>query len=121
QYGEDLLFSFLHPRESGFYLDVGAYHPWKDSNTYKLYLRGWSGITVEPNPDSAKLFRRFRPRDTHLTLGVSMAPSELPYYRYADSKLNTFVPELRQDAKDGRQPEKITCLPLREIIAKWCP
>ena len=120
QYGEDLLFSLLHPRASGFYLDVGAYHPWMKSNTYKLYLRGWSGITIEPNPDTAHLFRRFRPRDLHLTFGVSGEASELTYFRYADPKLNTFV-NLRKDCQTAGKPEKVKCLPLREIIAQWCP
>ena len=77
QYGEDvLLYDFL-PRYRGFYIDVGAYHPWQGSNTYKLYLRGWNGITVEPNQDTATLFNRVRPRDTHLAVGVSEQPSRL--------------------------------------------
>lgn len=120
QYGEDLLFSFLHPRRTGFYVDVGAYHPWMESNTYKLYLRGWSGITIEPNPDQAHLFRHFRPRDIHLTLGVSTRDEELVYHRYADQKLNKFAAHI-VDNTDVIRVDKIRCLPLREIIKKNCP
>jgi len=41
----------MRPQGRGFYVDVGAYQPQSGSNTYKLYLKGWSGITIEPNPD----------------------------------------------------------------------
>jgi len=51
QYGEDaLVFSALKPSRRGFYVDVGAYDPLEGSNTYKLYQRGWRGLTIEPNP-----------------------------------------------------------------------
>lgn len=91
QYGEDLLLAVsLLPNRRGRYVDVGAYHPWKESNTYKLYLRGWTGLTIEPNPDAAALFRKKRPRDVHVVSGVAAEAGELTYHRFADPKLNTF-------------------------------
>jgi FkbM family methyltransferase len=91
QYGEDLLLAVtLLPTRQGRYVDVGAYHPWRASNTYKLYLRGWSGLTIEPNPHVAPLFRKMRPRDTHVVSGVAARPAQLRYYLFDDSKLNTF-------------------------------
>jgi len=94
QYGEDLLLAVtLFPNRHGRFVDVGAYHPWKSSNTYKLYLRGWSGLTIEPNPDVAELFRRKRPRDTHVVGGVGASDSTLTYHRFDDAKLNTFSDE----------------------------
>ena len=59
--GEDKLLSLFCPCPTGFYVDVGAFHPIVGSNTYKLYLRGWRGITIEPCPDNA---RRLRPAET---------------------------------------------------------
>jgi FkbM family methyltransferase len=91
QYGEDLLLAVsLLPGRKGFYVDVGAYHPSKQSNTYRLYLRGWSGLTIEPNPDAAPLFKRLRPRDTHLVSGVARERGTLTYYRFLAANLNTF-------------------------------
>jgi hypothetical protein len=60
----------------GFYLDVGAYHPVSLSNTYGLYLDGWSGVTVEPDAAAAPLFRTVRPRDAHLA--VVATPDDPP-------------------------------------------
>ena len=48
---------------SGFYIDIGAGHPVYDNVSFAFYLRGWSGITVEPNPWLAQLSKAVRPRD----------------------------------------------------------
>jgi FkbM family methyltransferase len=118
QYSEDILLYHLLPQKAGFYVDVGAHHPWRDSNTYKLYLRGWSGITIEPNPDVALLFKRMRPRDTHLSMGISPQTSELEYYKFVESKLNSFDPE--QGRRMNVRPVetiRVACQPLRKILA----
>ena len=51
------------PRDRFRYLDVGANHPARLSNTYLLYRHGFSGVVVEPNERLLALHRRFRPRD----------------------------------------------------------
>jgi FkbM family methyltransferase len=96
QYAEDLILSQMRPQSRGFYVDVGAYHPRSGSNTYKLYLKGWTGITIEPNPDVVSSFKKMRPRDTHLTIGVSDATSELIYHKSAAANLNSFDPQWHQ-------------------------
>jgi FkbM family methyltransferase len=121
QYGEDLLLGLsLFPRRSGFYVDVGAYHPWRGSNTYKLYLRGWRGLTIEPNPEAAPIFRRWRPRDRHVTVGIARESSTLEYHEFRDKKLNTFSPSLAVEwAEKGYSvlsKRLIDCRPLRDII-----
>ncbi|HEX6048846.1 MAG TPA: FkbM family methyltransferase [Gemmatimonadaceae bacterium] len=107
QEGEDLVLRriFEH-RPSGFYVDVGAHHPRRFSNTYLFYLAGWRGINVEPNPDLAPLFGRERPRDITLELGVSDVPGVLTYYRFNDAALNTFDPELARE-RDGLRDYRI--------------
>ena len=45
------------------YLDVGAYLPKQDSNTYALYLQGWRGTLVEPNPALIEQLRSQREGD----------------------------------------------------------
>ncbi len=50
-------------RERGIYVDIGGGHPVADNVTYSLYLKGWSGVVVEPQDDLARLYRRIRPRD----------------------------------------------------------
>jgi len=123
QYGEDvLLYTLFAPALRGYYIDVGAHHPWRLSNTYKLYLRGWSGITIEPNPDAARLFARRRPRDLHLTCGIARERAELTFYKFADSKLNSFDSE-QANRMEQKIVERIrvACLPLQDIVDQHRP
>lgn len=94
QEGEDLLLKrILDSKSSGFYLEIGAHHPVRFSNTYLLYKSGWSGVCVDPNPENMKLFRKVRPRDTVLEFGVDAQDRSLEYFEFSDSALNTFSPE----------------------------
>jgi len=97
QEGEDLLLKRILGKQSkGFYVDVGAHHPVRFSNTYLFYKRGWHGINIEPNPRVASLFKRFRPNDVNLELGISEQPGELTYWMFDEPALNSFDRELSE-------------------------
>lgn len=117
QYGEDVLIHNLRPARRGTYVDVGAFHPWKYSNTYKLYLRGWSGITVEPNPEMVPLFRKTRPRDVHLNNGISPSVSRLTYYRFENGVFNSFHKSHAERVGETIIEEiPVACLPLQDVM-----
>jgi FkbM family methyltransferase len=114
----------LKPRAAGFYVDVGAYHPTEGSNTYKLYLKGWSGITIEPNPEIAPHFRKMRPRDRHVALGVSRVRNDaVLWHEFALPSMNTLSPEraakLQSYGHDFRSTRTIVCRPLQDIIDEF--
>lgn len=91
QEGEDMLLDrFLADKPSGFYVDVGAHHPRRFSNTYLLYCKGWRGLNIDANPGSMKLFQQLRPRDINVEAGVASSPQELTYYIFNEPALNTF-------------------------------
>src|ERR1043166_5385409 len=69
---------------SGFYIDIGAGHPVYDNVSFAFYLRGWSGITVEPNPRLAQLSAAVRPRDSRHQLLVGEKAGEATYYLVED-------------------------------------
>lgn len=72
QFGEDILLGHIfHDKPKGFFVDIGAYHPFMFSNTYLLYKRGWRGINIEPNPRQFALFPKHRPRDINLQYAVT--------------------------------------------------
>lgn len=68
QYGEDILirkiFDFANIK--GRYVDLGAYHPFRFSNTAYLWMRGWQGINVDANPNTVTLFKKIRKSDTNI-------------------------------------------------------
>ena len=55
-----LVREFFRDRPRGFFVEVGANDPKKDSQSYHLEAAGWTGILVEPLPDLAAELRRQR-------------------------------------------------------------
>jgi len=101
QEGEDMLLDrFLEDRSVGFYVDVGAHHPKRFSNTYRLYCRGWRGLNIDANPGSMTLFQKLRPRDINVEAGVSSTSRELTYYVFNDPALNTFSEQLAKEREN---------------------
>jgi len=91
QDGEDMILRRLFERQkTGFYVDVGAHHPFRFSNTCYFYRRGWRGINVDPNPEALEVFRRARPADVNVCVGVSDAPGNLSFHFFNEPALNTF-------------------------------
>lgn len=90
--GEDIQLYKLLNTSKGRYLDIGCFEPITFSNTYFCYLRGWSGVVVDPNPELEKLFNTHRPLDKFINKGISSEPGMLKYYMlpYSMSSMNTF-------------------------------
>jgi FkbM family methyltransferase len=98
QDGEDMVLRRLFERQrSGFYVDVGAHHPYRFSNTCYFYRRGWRGINIDPNPDAIKAFRRYRPSDVNVCVGVSDTAGDLSFHLFNEPALNTFDADLAKE------------------------
>jgi FkbM family methyltransferase len=121
QEGEDLILEriFIN-RETGFFIDIGAHHPFRFSNTYLFYKKGWKGINIDPNPNSKQLFDAMRPRDINVELGISDQKGELNYYNFQEKALNTFSEPLAKQYLDGNWKLeniiKIQTITLAEIL-----
>ena len=90
---EDVVLVALCDKRDGFYVDVGAHNPFKYSNTYLLWLRGWKGINIDPLPGCKELFDKARPGDINIACGVSES-EELLYYNFKGGAYNTCNREL---------------------------
>jgi FkbM family methyltransferase len=61
QNGEDLLaWNYFERKTDGFFVEVGANHPTRLSQTWFLEQRGWCGILVEPLPACCEELRALR-------------------------------------------------------------
>lgn len=89
QSGEDGILNYLLPSQ-GFYIDIGAHHPLRHSNTHMLYRRGWRGINIEPTPEAKKLFDLHRPGDLNLELAVGRNKTRATFYAFEEGCYNTF-------------------------------
>ncbi len=90
QAGEDLVIrNFFYERvkngKPGFFVDVGAYHPYQHSNTYYLYRAGWRGINIDARPNSMEVFRKLRPEDINLEMAISEREGTSTYYDFGES------------------------------------
>ena len=89
--GEDLIIERLVKHLSkGTYVDIGCYHPKVGSNTFKLFKKGWTGINIDPNPNTIRLFNQFRPKDINLNIGISKSNQVLTYFEFTESAVSTF-------------------------------
>lgn len=90
QEGEDILLNRIFESKSeGFYVDIGAHHPKRFSNSYWAYKKGWSGICIDPMEGLQKMWRKSRPRDLFIEKGISTKKGTLDYYKFSDPALNT--------------------------------
>lgn len=96
QNGEDLLISRIFNKlniRKVYYLDIGANHPKRYNNTYLLYLRGSSGVCIEPNKELCESIKKVRPHDTVLNIAISDKIETLTYFSFKNDVINTFSEE----------------------------
>jgi FkbM family methyltransferase len=95
QQGEDLViknlfdtFNVIGPS----YIDIGAWDPIINSNTYLFYWQGSRGVLVEPNPALCTRLKSVRPNDTVLNIGIGVTDQkDADYYIVeGDGQANTF-------------------------------
>ena len=91
RWGEDLfLIDYFKDTSNGRYIDIGAFHPFRGSNTYLLHKKGWRGINVDLNKTSIDLFKLVRPNDINLNLAISDTKKKIKVYQNKDlGKMNT--------------------------------
>lgn len=98
QEGEDLILEeYFHGVNKGFYIDIGAYHPIRFSNTFKFYLKGWHGINIDARPGSMQNFKKVRPKDINLEIAIGNRSECLKYYMFEESALNGFSKEISEE------------------------
>jgi len=95
QEGEDIILErLLADRAGGFFVDVGAHHAQRFSNTYALYRKGWRGINIDATPGSMASFVALRPEDVNLELAISDRTQMLELSVFKEPALNTFDAQL---------------------------
>lgn len=132
QEGEDRVLSSLlfklhggNHIKDGYYVDVGAHHPYRFSNTCLFYRQGWHGINIDAMPGSMSTFAKQRPRDINLESGVGRKAERLKFFVFNEPALNTFDEGLAKarcnDIWYIRSTVDVPVSPLSEILKKHLP
>ncbi|BEI40382.1 hypothetical protein PHIN9_03130 [Polynucleobacter sp. HIN9] len=125
QHSEDYISEKLLGAPVKFYIDIGANHPSRFSNTRRFYNKGAHGINIEPNPSLLKRFQKKRRRDLNLSMGVSSTNSaELDFYSFSLDTLSTFDSSVAQHYRDCgfklQEVIKVPIISLEKIFQLYC-
>ena len=117
---------FWNMEQPGFYVDIGANHATHDSVTKFFYVRGWSGINIEPQKHLIKLLKAERPRDKNICTGISDKPGKLRFRQYESNGLSTFSTNLHASYETGYEQvavryeeSELKLVTLQSILRKY--
>ena len=71
-------------------MDIGCFHPVRQSNTFLMHKLEWRGINIDLNPLTIDLFNIARPKDTNICAAVSnKKENRNMYFHHELSSVNT--------------------------------
>tara|TARA_B100000886_G_scaffold270810_1_gene194782 strand:- start:778 stop:1491 length:714 start_codon:yes stop_codon:yes gene_type:complete len=123
QEGEDIfLIDFFKDQLNGFYIDVGAFHPYRINNTYLLYKKGFRGINIDISATSIDFFNFARPDDVNLNIGASDKFEDKIFFSKKNLSFHNTLSKSLAESDIQTEPFKkkysISCKPLDYIIKK---
>ena len=129
QCGEDTIVWFILKHfmklEKIRYIDIGAHHSQKLSNTKLLYDKRCEGVLIEPDPELYKEIKRHRKRDICLNCGVGLSDEKMAdFYIMKARTLNTFSKDEAQKLEEKNLTAiekivKIDLISINEILDKY--
>ncbi len=123
QYGEDVILHKLFGSKfsEGFYIDVGAHHPFRQSNTAYLWLLGWNGVNVDASAAAIRVFERVRSGDVNLWSAVvdedtAAKQTQITLYSNKAIDLGATCDETLARERGTVRAETVPCTSLANII-----
>lgn len=132
QFGEDLIVLAILSQygrlESGFYVDLGAHHPYKYSNTALLSsIFKWDGICVDADESAIEKINAAR-SSTNLSIGVGETRESRNFAVFNHPAVNTFDPSMvSMYSADKNSPfevianRSVEIYTLEQILTKYLP
>lgn len=124
QVGEDIAIQYILDDllgiKKGVYVDVGCNHPIVISNSFKLYVHQWKGISIDLNKDLISLHQIERKIDVQVHAAVSDEEKEVTVYEFEDHAVNTIDADAYSKAVKSYKPKtefsKIRTKTLNQIL-----
>ncbi|MBP2669698.1 MAG: hypothetical protein H6Q79_164 [Deltaproteobacteria bacterium] len=95
EYEKLLIWEYFGFATEGYFVEVGAHHPKRLSQTWLLEKVGWKGILIEPLPEYCALLRRERPSAVICQVAVSAPGKTGVADFFVSSDLSTLDPKIR--------------------------
>jgi FkbM family methyltransferase len=109
--------------KNGFYVDIGACDPVKDSVTHAFYQRGWTGVNVEPHPGFFKRLEKYRSRDININKLVSNQEGALDFVQVDGAGISSVNKQVVTRANDlgfGVSHTRKSATTLQAIALEHC-
>lgn len=101
----------------GRFIDVGAFHPFKQSNTMLLSQLGWRGINIDCDPVRIASFEKLRPQDVNICAAVGETIRDMIYLQYPMEVTDRIAEPGEENllSLEGEKPLKATPIRLRTL------
>lgn len=115
-----MLWRALGAEGPGFWIDVGAADPVRDSVTRAFHERGWRGINVEPRAEAFARLAADRASDINLNIALSDREGEMVFHDCAEPGLSTLDPAVaaRHRAEGRRFTERTVAVSTLSAICR---
>lgn len=127
QCGEDLLIQYIFDGlkiSNPTYLDIGAYDPYRFSNTAIFYKQNSRGVNIEPDPIRFENLAKARKNDINLNIGISDFEGELDFYVMSESTLSSFSEETANNLQNQGylvvDKKKVRVSTINEVLKSYC-
>ena len=89
-----------------------------------MFQKGWSGINIEPNEEVIKAFKKLRPKDVNLNIGISNINKPCNYYKFKEPALNTTdINIVKMRKRQGFNCIEKIIIPtqtLNQVLSEYC-
>jgi FkbM family methyltransferase len=117
QFGEDLVvrthFGENFDNFIGRFIDVGAFHPFKLSNTMLLSQLGWRGINIDCDPVKIARFEKLRSQDQNVCAAVGEVVGDMVYLEYPKGFTNRIADPGEKNLLSGVGEKPLKVTPIR--------
>jgi FkbM family methyltransferase len=123
-YEDVTLWRALRDVRDGFYIDVGAWDPDKESVTRAFSERGWRGINLEPVPKLHKAMQARRPRDINLLGAAGDINGTIEFFEIEGTGLSTSdgaIAARHAGAGFAVNSRVVEVLPLATVCERYAP
>jgi len=119
QEGEDVaLRRIFQKQKTGFFVDVGCFHPIKYNNTYLLYKKGWRGINIDIDAIKIQGFNWLRRKDINIACAVSAKKGTMDYWTNGFYSLVNTLDNQVATQREGYRKATVETDTLTNIIDK---
>lgn len=110
-----IVLRLLKHQRNGFFVDIGAHHPYRFSNTALFSELGWTGLNIDATPGAMDAFEAERPQDINVWAAVAAETGHIDFKIFKEPAFNTLNLGRTTPSKEGRDSGEVVRVPAVRI------